>query len=480
MRFTLRKKIIFLIISLLVVSIVVSSLISTFEIQKYYKARIFDQMRTQLDEVDFLLEQSDLDFSQPADYQYWTHYARASEKRLTLIDSTGVVLFDSNVPLDSLSRVENHLNRPEIQIALQDSIGRDERISATIDKSLFYVAKIFSEPDHSSNVHFIRLAIPMRYVETILATVRWKIMAAGGMALVVIIVISYLMASYLTYPIHRLSLVAKQIKQGDLNARFEHDSDDELGELADLLNDMLDKLRDDLVQMKKLQKMRSQFLGNVSHELRTPIFTVQGYLETMMQNPDTNAKNVQKFIRKAYRQAVRLNNLLNDLIDISRIESGEMEMTFSHFSVHEWLKKFMDELQETAADQGVTIRLKNIPDQDVQVWGDRERLNQVIWNLAQNAIKYNVPGGHVELGYVDQNNKVEIFVADTGRGITQEHIPRIFERFYRVDKERSRAVGGTGLGLAIVKHIIEAHRSKMQVQSHVGVGSRFSFKLRKA
>ena len=480
MRLSLRKKIILLIISLLCVSIFISSLISSFEIQKYYKARIFEQLSTQLSELDFILSQNEFDFNNDSTYAYFSQYAKISHKRLTLIDSSGNVLFDSNVPLDSLPYVENHINRPEIREARRYSKGQDERTSATIHKFMYYAAKIYSHSGATDAIHYIRLAIPMEDIQQVLETVRWKIMAAGGMALIVIIIISYITASHLTYPIHKLSVVAEKIKQGDWNARFRHEGNDELADLAELLNEMMDKLRQDLVEMKKLQKMRSDFLGNVSHELRTPIFTVQGYLETLMQNPDASPKQQKRFIKKAYRQADRLNNLLSDLIDISRIESGEMKMTMDHFDVHNWLKKYVYDLRELAQENHVEIMLKNEHNDHVRVYGDMNRLNQVIQNLVQNAIKYNVPGGKVELGYTIKNKIVEIYVSDTGHGIDQQHLSRIFERFYRVDKERSRAVGGTGLGLAIVKHILEAHNSHIHVQSTIGRGSRFSFELPKA
>jgi two-component system phosphate regulon sensor histidine kinase PhoR len=243
---------------------------------------------------------------------------------------------------------------------------------------------------------------------------------------------------------------------------------------------MLAKLRDDWEKIQKLEKMRSQFLGNVSHELRTPIFAVQGYLETLMDNKIENAQLQKDFVEKAYRQAGRLNNLLTDLIDISRIESGEMKMSFRYFDVHEWLAKQVAETQATAQEYNITLTLANPgPQRFVSVLGDRERLTQVMTNLINNAIKYNVPGGKVEIGYRESRDRIEVFVADTGRGIPADHLSRIFERFYRVDKERSRAVGGTGLGLAIVKHIVEAHDSEVTVQSKVSKGSIFSFFLKK-
>jgi two-component system phosphate regulon sensor histidine kinase PhoR len=280
--------------------------------------------------------------------------------------------------------------------------------------------------------------------------------------------------------VQELARVAESVKKGDLEAHFKHYSDDEIGELADLLNEMLAKLREDVKKMQKLEMMRSQFLGNVSHELRTPIFAVQGYLETLMHDNRSDAAQQKGFVEKAYRQAVRLNNLLNDLIDISRIESGEMKMSFRYFDLGEWLAKQAAEMQALAHEHHVQLAVAaRHSGRGVSALGDRERLTQVLTNLVVNAVKYNVPGGKVELGYRERADRVEIFVSDTGRGIPAEHLTRIFERFYRVDKERSRAVGGTGLGLAIVKHIVEAHDSQVQVQSEVGKGSVFSFSLKK-
>lgn len=480
MNISLRKKIIFLFLSLLFVVTLAASVISTFEIQKYYKDRILTQMMVQLDEVEFLVSSLKINFENPTDYEYLALYAKKSRHRLTLIDSTGVVIFDSDVPLDSLELLENHINRLEVRMALKDGVGHNQRLSSTLKESMFYAAKMYNAPHSPYHIKIIRLALPLQEIEIVLSTVRWKIMAGGGIALILIAIVSYLIASRLTYPIHKLSKVAETIKAGNYDARFDvKTGGDEIGELADLLNGMLDKIRDDLIHMKKLEHVRTQFLGNVSHELRTPIFSVQGYLETLMSNSIADPQKQLKFIKKAYRQAVRLNNLLTDLIDISRIESGEMKMTFRSFDVHEWLQRMVNDMREMALENAVKISLVNPENLGVKVLGDRDRLNQVLYNLATNAIKYNIPNGLVEFGYIVRERKVEIYVSDTGRGIEKEHLSRIFERFYRVDKERSREVGGTGLGLAIVKHITEAHDSKIFVESEIGVGSRFSFRLRK-
>jgi len=485
MKFSLRQRLIVTHLFLLLVVTVAAGLIITHELQRYYKSRLLQQLQTQLDGIEYFLETASFSFDQDRlNYEQLAGFARASQLRITLIDSAGIVVFESGLPQDSLRFIENHLWRPEVQMALQEGVGRAERLSATVHKRLFYAAKKVRLREEKAGLldrmRVIRLAIPLVTVEQALKEIRWNIFAGGGLALFIIGLVSFIVSSKLTAPIQELAHVAESVKKGDLEAHFKHYSDDEIGELADLLNEMLAKLREDLKKMQKLETMRSQFLGNVSHELRTPIFAVQGYLETLMENHLEDAQLQKSFVEKAYHQAVRLNNLLSDLIDISRIESGEMKMSFRYFDLREWLAKQVTEMQATANEHHVTIAVvtRNSP-RAVSVLGDRERLTQVTTNLINNAIKYNVPEGKVEVGFREKKDSVEIFVADTGRGIPAEHLPRIFERFYRVDKERSRAVGGTGLGLAIVKHIVEAHDSQVIVQSEVGKGSIFSFVLKK-
>ncbi len=483
MKFSLRQRLILVHLLLLLIVTIAGGLISSYQLERYYEARLFQQLQTQLDEIEYLLAHAPFARNEVASqYRLLSGYARAARARLTLITAQGVVVFESEVSHDSLQFIENHLLRPEVQQALRSGVGGDQRLSATVKKRLFYVAKKVSPRYHAQgalvNVAFVRLGLPLEEVEAVLRDLRWKIFGGGGGALLLIAFVSYWTSSKLTTPLRQLARVAESVKKGDMEARFTADSRDEIGELSKLLNDMLAKLRDDVRQMRKLQTMRSQFLGNVSHELGTPIFAVQGYLETLLDGKVKDDKLQKTFIEKAYRQTQRLNNLLTDLIDISRIETGDMKMSIRYFELEEWLAKQISDLQATAQHNGLTLEL-SLQHTPINVLGDRERLAQVITNLVENAIKYNNPNGRVEVGYKDFVEEVEIYVSDTGRGIAEEHLGRIFERFYRVDKERSRAVGGTGLGLAIVKHIIEAHESRVHVRSQSGKGSTFSFRLKK-
>ncbi len=240
---------------------------------------------------------------------------------------------------------------------------------------------------------------------------------------------------------------------------------------------MFEKTKSDIEYLKKLQRVRTEFIANVSHELRTPIFAVQGYIETLL-NGAINDENVNKyFLEKANQHTINLNNLLNDLIDISMIESGEMRMSFRYFDLMEYLKNLIEELQPMVADKNISLILHPCRE-NLQIFGDKNKLRQVFINLIQNAIKYTEEGS-VEVIVEEEAKSAKVIIRDTGIGIPEEDLQRIFERFYRVDKARSRSVGGTGLGLAIVKHILDAHSAKVEVKSKLNEGSEFSFLLKK-
>ncbi len=250
-----------------------------------------------------------------------------------------------------------------------------------------------------------------------------------------------------------------------------------LSVLENEIKEMFEKEQADIEYLKRLQMMRSQFLANVSHELRTPIFAIQGYIETLLNGAINDPKVNKHFLEKANNHTVSLSNLLNDLIDISMIESGEMRMSFRYFDIISFIKNIIGELLHMAEEKKIKIIFNPLMDK-LDVFGDKDKLKQVFINLLQNAIKYT-DTGEVQIILEDDKKFVNVVIKDTGIGIPEEDLNRIFERFYRVDKARSRAVGGTGLGLAIVKHIIEAHNSKIIVQSKLGEGSQFSFRLKK-
>ncbi len=277
--------------------------------------------------------------------------------------------------------------------------------------------------------------------------------------------------------IKQIKSLLKNIAKDKLHSPDEIKLAKSLAEIENRLKAIFARTRQDIASMKKMEQVRTEFLGNVSHELRTPIFAIQGFLETLLNGAIDDPKVNRNFVIKANNHTKNLNNLLNDLIDISMIESGQMRMSFRYFKIYTFLEKIISMLKLMASEKGIELNL-NCESKELELFGDTVRLEQVMINLIQNAIKYTEKGS-VEVKVETSGKHGTISVIDSGLGISENDLDRVFERFYRVDKGRSKAVGGTGLGLAIVKHIIEAHDSKIEVKSDLGKGSEFSFKLKK-
>lgn len=245
----------------------------------------------------------------------------------------------------------------------------------------------------------------------------------------------------------------------------------------------LDQLNQrEIKKLKDLEAYRREFLGEVSHELKTPIFAVQGFIHTLIDGAIDDKRVRIKFLKKAMRNADRLSSLVEDLLIITQAESGEMEMKIRKFSMLALIRDVVESL-----DYKFTKKQRNISSEvitngldAVQVLADRERIQQVLTNLLDNAIKYGHPDGQVQVILTQQHDKLLVSVKDNGPGIEEEHLNKIFRRFYRVDKSRSREKGGTGLGLAICKHLLEAHGEHISVQSEMGKGSTFTFSLKLA
>ncbi len=469
----------YVVLALLIV-VGVSAMLS-WELDSYIKVQLVQDLDHQIDWIRFSLQRdSSLTLGQ-IDSQI-RRVAGLENLRITLIAEDGRLIDDSDVPLDQVPNVENHLHRPEVQQALTQPVGSNIRLSATVGRNFLYVAKKITSGSTFgvlNNVAFIRLSMPLEEVLDRINSLRAIIAFVGFIVLVIVVGFSFVVSRRLSTPIARIAESVEQIRSGNLDARIEITTHDEIGKVAGAVNELVEKLKADIAEVKKLQKVRSEFLGNVSHELRTPIFAIQGFIETLLNGAVDDPKVNRSFLEKTKANADRLNALLEDLINISQIESGEMKMSFRYFNVNEFLSIVVKDFQEMGDLRKVSVTGTFSTSGDAEVLGDRDRLRQVLNNLIDNAIKYSAPGGRVVVSSDEADGGVRISVADTGVGIAAEHLTRIFERFYRVDKDRSREVGGTGLGLAIVKHIIEAHSSSIEVKSEVGKGSTFSFLLKK-
>jgi two-component system phosphate regulon sensor histidine kinase PhoR len=445
----LQSKITLTYIVLIVLVTVGVGILSGLEVEDYLISRLVDEMTRQIDMVAAVLQKME-QFPQPQSLtEQVAHLSQIVHSRITLIDTAGKVAADSDVKAEDLPNVENHLLRPEVQSALRYGIGTDSRRSRTVGVDFMYVAKVvqpLAAQGPLNTLKFIRVAMPLTAVQKTTREIRFKITLVSLLLILLVAIVSVQISRRVAKPITRIAEAVRDIQAGNLERRIAVTSNDEIGQLASVLNQMLDKLEADIVQLRKLERMRSEFLGNVSHELRTPIFSIQGFIETLLDGALEDPQVNRAFLEKAHAQVARLNTLLNDLIEISRIESGEMKMSFRYFRLREFLQQIVAELQPDAEKKHIALTLTAPDNNEVKVLGDKERLKQVLINLIDNAIKYTNPGGSVRLSYVEEANIARIVISDTGIGIAEEHLPRIFERFYRVDTDRSRAGGGTGLG----------------------------------
>jgi len=271
---------------------------------------------------------------------------------------------------------------------------------------------------------------------------------------------------------------ALRVAEGRFEPRLPAGSGGELGALEAALAKLAEKAEGDQVRTKALEQLRRDFVANVSHELRTPLTAIQGFAETLLDGALEDPEHRREFVEDIARNAEMLKKLIDDLLTLSAIESKEAKLDFRPLRLSEVWKRVLPTLSHQAITFQVSLAAE-LPDSLPPVVADPDKLGQVFLNLVANAVKYNQPGGSVTVRASEDHGHVRVSVSDTGIGIPEEDLPRLFERFYRVDKGRSRDLGGTGLGLSIVKHIVEAHQGSVSVESVQDQGSVFSFTLPK-
>ncbi len=247
-------------------------------------------------------------------------------------------------------------------------------------------------------------------------------------------------------------------------------------DVVTLMNDR----REEIEQLKKLEEYRRSFIGNVSHELKTPVFNIQGYISTLLDGAIEDKQVNKDYLMKAEKNVERMVSLIEDLDIISKLESGEIKLDFSSFDIVALTKEVIELLEIKARQKNIFLYPGKNSENPVYVFADKENIRHVMVNLIDNSIKYGNTGGKTKISFYDMDENILVEIADNGIGVEEIYLPRLFERFFRVDKSRSREQGGSGLGLAIVKHIVEAHGQSVNVRSTPGVGSTFSFTLKKA
>jgi two-component system phosphate regulon sensor histidine kinase PhoR len=310
------------------------------------------------------------------------------------------------------------------------------------------------------------------------------------MALIVLLIIfgfSFWIVRFLVEKfIHRqIKLIYKLIYQTKASKREEFFQkkvlpQQGLEEVGEEVLQWADQRKVEMELLEKNEAFRKEFLQNLSHEFKTPAFAIQGYLETLLSGAMDNPEVSQKFLTNAYKNTERLINLISDLDEITKLESGKQELHYQNFIIQDLINDVYDSLTIKSEAKNIHCQIKKGCEQPISVYADKEKIRQVLINLVDNAIKYGNQEGKVEASiYKTDDKTILVEITDDGIGIAEEHIPRIFERFYRTDYGRSRNIGGTGLGLAICKHIIEAHGQFIQARSSPGIGTTFGFTLNK-
>jgi signal transduction histidine kinase len=293
-----------------------------------------------------------------------------------------------------------------------------------------------------------------------------QVAVAGAAAAAIALAMARWLARGMTQPLRDMARAAHRMETGDYSQRVHTASRDEVGQLAAAFNNMSDEL-------ESVERLRRELVANVSHELKTPISALRAHLENLLdgvERPDPETLQVM------LNQSERLGRLVDQLLDLSRIESGELRLNRSPVPLHPLVREVLSEIEMARAHRGVRVA-DAVPDDLPPVLVDPERVHQVLFNLLDNAVRYTPPGGEVTVAAHGANGGCEVAVSDTGPGIAPEHLPRLFERFYRADAARSRGDGGTGIGLAIARSVVEAHGGRIRAESRLGHGSVFTFDL---
>ncbi|MDD5081184.1 MAG: ATP-binding protein [Candidatus Omnitrophica bacterium] len=509
--------------------------------------------------------------------------------RVTIMGLDGTVYGDSEIQIEKLGEMENHLYRPEVQNAIKDGFGESRRFSTTIKEDFLYMAALFNNNGTSG---VIRLSITLSEIDQLLGRLRkilvFALLAAFGLS----VLVSYLVSCYISRPIREISWAAQNVAHGNFHKKIFIRSNDELGDLAKAFNymskqvqnniskisesrsrleavflsmfegvmvvdmsgsvvlvnqalknflkiedepvgrrfmevirniqiqEIIDKVLTscdelisaeistlvpeekillvhataikksgqahgavlvfhDVTELRHLEKVRRDFVANVSHELRTPVSSIKGYSETLLSGALEDEAHARDFLSIILSDSNRLASLIDDLLNLSKIESGNLIMEFKPQKLRPIIAKVFSGLKKQIDDKGISVEI-DFPSDMPDVLIDHDRISQVLLNLMDNAMKYNSQNGKIIVKVFARGSFVGVDISDTGIGIPEKDLPRIFERFYRVDKARSRELGGTGLGLSIVKHIVQAHGGEVSVHSVEGQGTTFSFTLPKA
>ncbi len=375
----------------------------------------------------------------------------AKDYRITWIASDGMVLFDNEADTNDM---ENHLEREEIREALADGYGESVRYSNTLsDKQLYSAIRL-------SDGSVLRLSNVQMAV--------WTLLFGFAQPICFVILIAFVLSLVLASRVSKRIL--EPINSINPDDPMQHIDEEEYREIAPLLRRIQsqnEQLKQDQKEIEKAALIRQEFTANVSHELKTPLHAISGYAE-LLENEMVKEEDIKPFASKIRGESSRMTKLVEDIIDLTRLDNGGDEMKWEDCDLYRIAENAVDSLEVAATALGVEV---TVDGSDATIRAIPQLIYSIVYNLCDNAIKYNQSGGSVQVRVQQTSYNIVLSVKDTGIGIPEESRERIFERFYRVDKSRSKEVGGTGLGLSIVKHAVIIHNGKIEVKSKLGEGT---------
>ncbi|MBB5182876.1 sensor histidine kinase [Catenisphaera adipataccumulans] len=421
-------------------------------------ARVFTNIqRTQLfDEIEWIQYQ-DIG-SNTGDY-----LKKHSNLRYTVISKNGKVIYDNmKSEID-----ENHLYREEIKQAKATGKGTSIRYSTTMKRVYLYAA-VYDK----NNQRFLRLGMPYQGVRQFAAVVIPSLAAAGVAALAITWILSRRMSHSIVEPLKRISTTVRETRIGHEELKFDESSYPEVQQIENTLQEMNDEIKAYILQLENEKRVRQEFFSNASHELKTPLTSVRGYAELLRAHAIQEPAQVDHCLDCILDESDHMTRLIQDIMAISKLETGQLEVKREYVAIKPLLEQVVKNLSVNAKN----LRFRVLC-QDIDVYADRKHMQMLFNNLISNAIKYNKPNGSVLIQAYHKKSDFVFAVEDSGIGISEEDQARIFQRFFRVDKQRSKSIPGTGLGLSIVKHIAVTYQGTIDVNSKLQEGTRITVTL---
>lgn len=442
----MKQKINLRLLGIAILAVIVTTLSVTLIYYRAFQRQVRSDLRTEAEVLKatgfFQHEYSPDTDPEILDASLETLFSEVTELRITWIDSDGTVLFDND---NSVAQLENHSDRPEVQEALRDGEGESDRKSDTMDMNTYYYATLLEDGT------VLRVAMEARNIFSMFVSVFPAIILLVAIILVLCVLLGRILTKQLLAPIDKL---AESMEDTSIIPVYKE------------LIPFVDTIRAQHENILAAAKSRQDFTANVSHELKTPLTAISGYAE-LIENHMVDQEQETNFAHQIHKHADRLVVLINDIIQLSELDSNQ-QVAVEELDLYEAAQSCVELLKVSAAKKNIRIDLMGEP---CTIRGNRGMISELIDNLGQNAIRYSNEGARVTVSVWLVHESPILTVSDTGIGIPKDQQERVFERFYRVDKSRSRQTGGTGLGLAIVKHIVELHHAEIKLESEPGKGT---------